>query len=124
MVFKTGIKGATKAAWSFIATPIGALIAGLVGIGLATKEWLNYNRAVIKAVETTTQITGLTDAAANEARIQAETLAETYGGEFEKNLETAKKLVQQFGISYNEAFKVIEEGLQRGQGKNEEYLKV
>lgn len=119
---KTGIKGAVKAAWAFIATPIGAIVAGLVGIGVAAKQWLNYNSAVIKAVEVTTAITGLTDAAANQARIQAESLAETYGGDFEKNLETAKKLVTQFKISYDEAFTVIEEGLSRGQIKNDEYF--
>ncbi|QQV91377.1 tail tape measure protein [Polaribacter phage Leef_1] len=119
---KSGIKGATTAAWKFIATPVGAIIAALAGIGFVAKEWLNYNAAVVEAIRTTTAITGLTDAAADKARINAETLQEVYGAGFEESLTTAKKLVTNFGISYDEAFATIEDGLTTGQIKNKEYF--
>lgn len=118
----TGIKSATKAALAFIATPIGAALAVLVGIGAAAKAWFNYNNRVIEALKLTTDITKLTDEAADRARINAETLQEVYGVEFKETLETAKKLVVQFGISYDEAFNVIEDGLKRGQKQNDEYF--
>ena len=119
---KTGILGATKAAIAFIATPIGATIAALAGIGLAAKAWFSYNSAVTDALRLTQQITGLTDDAAQQARIRGEVLTETFGGEFQENLEAARSLVTQFGITYNHAFDVIENNLVRGQKNNKEYL--
>ncbi len=118
---KSGIKGAVKASWSFIATPIGAAIAVLMGIGLAAKEWLEYNVAVQKSIETTQQMTSLVGSKANEARIRAESLAEAFGGDFTDKLKEAKSLVRQFGIGYDEAFDIIERKLVEGQDKNEEF---
>ncbi|MDT7829272.1 hypothetical protein RQM65_11395 [Pricia sp. S334] len=60
-----GIKGATKAALAFIATPIGVAIAALVGIGAAAKQWFDYNSQIVEALRLTQQITGLTDQAAD-----------------------------------------------------------
>ncbi|MAF37144.1 hypothetical protein CL622_08590, partial [archaeon] len=119
---KTGISGATKASLKFIATPIGAAIAALAGIGVAAKAWFDYNQKVVEALRTTTQITGLTDQAADQARIRAEALSEAFDTDFNQNLETAKRLAQQFGISYNEAFDLIEDGLVRGQKNNDEFF--
>src|SRR5690606_28623465 len=44
------------------------------------------------------------------------------GTEFEENLRTARVLAEQFGITLNEAFDTIEDGLIRGQAKNNEYF--
>lgn len=119
---KNGIKGATKATLAFLATPIGILIAGLTGIGVATKAWFDYNKAVVEALRVTTSITGLTDKEADNARIRAETLAKTFDLDFKKILETASTLSKQFDISINEAFDNVEKGLVRGQKENEEYF--
>lgn len=119
---KTGIKGATKAALAFIATPIGLAITALAGIGLAAKSWLDYNTQVVEALRLTQQITGLTDQAADQARIRAEALAETFDLDFKETLISAKNLAQQFGISFEEAFDVIEGQLVRGQKNNDEFF--
>ncbi|SDT16343.1 hypothetical protein SAMN05192545_2914 [Maribacter dokdonensis] len=119
---KSGISGATKAALAFIATPLGAAIAALVGIGTAAKAWFDYNSQVVEALRLTTQITGLTDAAADNARIRAQTLSEAFDTDFQKNLETANALAKQFGISFDEAFDVIEDQLVRGQANNDEFF--
>lgn len=118
----TGIKGATKAALAFIATPIGAAIAVLVGIGAAAKAWFSYNTQVVEALRLTQQITGLTDQAADQARIRAEALVELFDVDFKDTLTTAKNLSQQFGISFNEAFDVLEDQLVRGQKNNDEFF--
>lgn len=119
-----GIKGATKAAWGFIATPVGAAIAVLTGVAIAAREWVAYNEAASKAIITTEQITGLTGQVADDARLRAQALAETFEGtSFEENLRTAKVLVEQFGIGFNEAFDTIEDGLIKGQGQNDEYFR-
>ncbi|MFC0605885.1 phage tail tape measure protein [Winogradskyella pulchriflava] len=119
---KSGIGGATKAALAFIATPIGAAIAALAGIGLAAKSWFDYNSAVVEALRLTTQITGLTDQAADQARIRGEALAETFDVDFKETMETAATLAKQFDISFNEAFDSIENGLVRGQKNNDEFF--
>jgi hypothetical protein len=119
---KTGIKGATRAAIAFIATPIGAAIAALAGIGIAAKAWFDYNQQVVEALRLTQQITGLTDQAADQARIRAEALVETFDVDFKETLISAKNLAQQFGISFDEAFDVIEGQLVRGQKNNDEFF--
>ena len=119
---KKGIKGATKAAVAFIATPIGLAIAALAGIGLAAKQWLDYNSAVVEALRLTTSITGLTDQAADQARIRTEALVETFDVDFKETLITARNLANQFGISFEEAFDVIEGQLVRGQKNNNEFF--
>ena len=119
---KQGIVGATKAGLAFIATPMGAAIAVLAGIALATKKWFDYNTAAVEALKTTKQITGLSDQAADQARINAEILTETFGGDFKTNLEAARNLVQQFGISYDQAFDIISDNLVRGQKNNDEFF--
>lgn len=118
---KGSVKGATKAVLTFLATPIGLLVTALAGIGFASKAWLDYNTEVLKAVETTKQITGLSNSAADEARIRAESLSEAFGGDYTERLVQAKSLVTQFGISYGEAFDLIEDKLVRGQSRNEEF---
>jgi len=119
---RTGITSATKAALSFIATPIGAAIAILVGVGAAAKEWFNYNQQVVEALRLTTQLTGLTDGAADAARIRGEVISETFGVDFKETVLTANSLVQQFGISFDEAFDLIEGQLVRGQKNNDEFF--
>lgn len=119
---KSGIGGATKAALAFIATPIGATIAALAGIGLAAKSWFDYNSAVVESLRLTQQITGLTDQAADQARIRGEALSETFGVDFKETMETAATLAQQFDISFTEAFDSIEDGLVRGQKNNDEFF--
>lgn len=118
----SSIKTATKAALSFIATPIGLAITALAGIGLAAKSWLDYNTQVVEALRLTQQITGLTDQAADQARIRTEALAETFDLDFKETLISAKNLAQQFGISFEEAFDVIEGQLVRGQKNNDEFF--
>jgi len=120
---RSSIASATKASLAFIGTPIGATIAILVGIGAAAKSWFDYNQQVVEALRLTTQLTGLTDRAADTARIRGEALVETFGVDFKETLLTANTLVNQFGISFDEAFDIIEGGLVRGQKNNEEYFK-
>jgi hypothetical protein len=49
------------AAWAFIATPIGAFIVGLMGIGLATREWAKYIIKLLKQTFLSTELLRLLD---------------------------------------------------------------
>ena len=118
----TGIQGATRAAMSFIMTPIGAAIAALAAIGTATKAFIDYNKEVR---ETNTLISGLTNVSGDlvdQIRIQSDAIAQTLGVEQEELVQSAKVLVQQFGLSYEEALTKIQNGLLATNGTNKEFL--
>jgi len=119
---KTGIQGATKAGLAFIATPIGAAITVLAGIGIAAKEWFDYNESIKESIILTEQITKLTGDQADAIRNRNTALSKTFNTDQQETLETAAALVTKFKVSYEEAFDAIEDGLVKGQDKNNEYF--
>lgn len=122
LAIRASITATAKAAWAFIATPLGSFIAGLVVIGSVTKEWLNYNDAVYKANKLTSSITKIAKENVDAVRLQAEAIAETFDQDFTKVLETARALVNEFGVSYEDALARIENGLVKGGAANDEFL--
>ncbi|SDS11526.1 hypothetical protein SAMN04487764_1490 [Gillisia sp. Hel1_33_143] len=129
LAFKTAMAGvtaqirtATIASLKFIATPIGLALVALAGIGIAAKEWFKYNEAALEANRITQQITQLSGEALDQARVRATALEKTFGTDFKESLTAASTLVEAFGISYEEAFDRIENGLIRGGKENTEFL--
>lgn len=116
------IKNITKAAWAFIATPIGAAIAAVAAIGLGVKKWVGYNIEIEKTNQLIRDLTQETGTAVDAIRIRAEVLQKTFEVDINESVETAKSLVKAFGISYNKAFDIIEDGAIRGKLKNDEFL--
>lgn len=119
---RDGIIGMTRAAISFIATPLGATITALAGIGLVAREFWNYNKAIQETVILTEQLTGITGGVADSIRQQAQAISDTFGTDFEETLITAQKLVQNFGVSYDEALGLIQDGLAQGGVANKEFF--
>ena len=118
----TGLVSATRAAIAFIATGIGAVIAALAGIGLATKAFIDYNAEVEK---TNALISGLTNESGelvDQIRLQSDAISQTLGVEQEQLVQSAKVLVQQFGLTYEEALGKIQNGLLATNGANDEFL--
>lgn len=122
----TAMKGAiiatTKAAFAFVGSGIGLAIASLAGIALATREWYNYNKEVAKANSETAAITKLSGDALNDARIRSQVLAERFEQDQQELLETARAMVNEFDISYTEAFDSIEKGFIKGGAASDEFL--
>lgn len=118
----TAIVGMTKSALAFIATPIGATIAVIAGIAVATKAIWDYNSGLKEAIKLTETFTGLSGVQADAVRQQAQALSETFGNDFQENLKVAQKLVETFGITYEQAFEEIERGLVRGGTANKEFF--
>lgn len=121
-----GMRGAilatTKAAWAFVTTPLGIFFTALAGIAGVTKMWVNYNEEVYKANKLTNGITKLTGDNLDSVRVRAQALSETFDQDFTKVLETARALVNEFDISYEEALSSLEEGLIKGGAANDEFL--
>jgi hypothetical protein len=122
LALKGSIAALTKTAIAFISTPLGATIAILAGIAVATREWAQYNNEVAKTSKLIQGITGLTDEALDAVRVKAVAIQKTFGKSMEDTLGSAKVLVSEFGISYDEALSKLEDGLIRGGQYNEEYL--
>jgi len=118
----TGIAGATRAAIAFISTGIGAVIAALAGIGLATKAFFDYNAEVRKTNALISGLTNESGALVDQIRLQSDAISQTLGVEQEQLVQSAKVLVQQFGLSYEEALTKIQNGLLATNGANEEFL--
>ena len=116
------IKNITKAAWAFIATPIGAAIAAVAAVGLGVKKWVNYNLEIEKTNQLVRDLTQESGDAVSVIRIRAEALNKFFKVDINKSVESAKSLVKSYGISYNEAFDIIEDGAVRGKLKNDEFL--
>lgn len=119
---KTGIIGLTRASFAFAATPIGAIVTILSTIVLIGRELFKYNT---EAEKTERLIRGITKTAGEETakiRLMGEAIQEVFGSDLEETVQTAKVLVNEFGITYEEALNQIREGLIRGQESNKQYL--
>lgn len=119
---RAGIISATQAGLAFIATPIGAAIAALAAIGTATKAFFDYNAEVQKTNALISGITNESGALVDEIRMQSGAMAEVLGVDQEQIVQNAKVLVQQFGISYEEALQQMENGILATNGANEEFM--
>jgi hypothetical protein len=117
-----GFKEMAKAALAFMMTPVGIVIAGLAAIALVTTDFVKYNEAARETNIIVAQITQTAGDALSDARIRAETIEKTFGKDFKQVLEVAKNNVQAFGITYNEAFDDIQDGLLRGGMASDEFI--
>ena len=118
----TGIQGATRAAIAFIATPIGAAITALAAIGAATKAWFDYNNEIRETNQLLAGITDQTGDTLDNIRRQTAAIEETLGVGAEESAKAAKVLVEQFGISYEEALDKMQTGILATNGANDELL--
>jgi len=122
VAIRGGIMGITKASLGFLATPLGAGLAILVGIGLAVKQWASYNQELLEYKSIVEGITGVEGRLNTQMVIRGRALEKIYGADFQESITTADALVKQFEISHEEAFDTIEDGLLRGGRKNNEYF--
>lgn len=122
-----GIKTAAMDAYAFIlANPLTALIAVFVALGAGIYKGVNamieYNESIKEAKKLTEDLTGTTGALADQIRIRAQGLTDTFGDDFQEVLKTANTLSKQLGITFEEAFDKIEQGYIRGANANGDFL--
>ncbi|MDR7693202.1 phage tail tape measure protein [Riemerella anatipestifer] len=126
----TGVGGVTTALRSMwvamMSNPLTAVLAIVTGvatgIGLAVKEIWEYNSALLEANKLTQQVTNLRGEMLDKVTIKSQTLEDILGLDRKETLESAKALVNEFGITYEEALNRIEDGAIRGGAANSEYL--
>jgi hypothetical protein len=129
-MIKNGFKGISIAAQEtmafLLANPITAILVGIAAVGtgiyLGIKEIFKYNESVRESIKLTTDLTGYTGQMADDIRVKAQALADTFGGDFNEVLETSNILAKQLHITFDEAFNAIEQGYVRGANANGDFL--
>jgi hypothetical protein len=118
---KGGVTETIQSFKAFIATPIGAAIAVLVGIGLAAKKLHEYN---LEMTVFNSKLGALGIAAEDLPIVRSEIMAtaEAYNKTFDEIAQKAASLSVSFGISMSEANDVIARGLAMGGSQNDEFL--
>ncbi|WP_339638679.1 phage tail tape measure protein, partial [Croceibacter atlanticus] len=116
------IKGAGKALLGFALTPVGAIASLIALVAGAIKVFVDYNESIKEQVLLTDQLTKLQGEQADQTRLLAATIQETYGKDFKETLTTAKVLVNEFKVDYQTALEIIDQGLLEGGQRNEEYF--
>ena len=127
---KAGFSGVMESAKGlqafFLSNPYTAILLAVAavtaGIVAGANEIFQYNEKVREHIALTENLTGTTGQLADDIRVRAQALADTFGGDFEENLKAANTLAKQLGISYEEAFNKIEQGYIRGANANGDFL--
>jgi len=118
----SNIGSITKSALAFIATPLGLALVAVAGIAIGAKKWLDFNLEVEKSNQLVRDLTQLSGEAVDAVRVRAEILQNAFGAETQETIKAAKSMVDGLGISYDEAFSIIEDGAVRGKLRNNEFL--
>ena len=116
-----GLVSATRAGLAFIATPIGATIAALVAIGIATKAFFDFNVKIAETNVLVERLANTTGAATDKLREQATAIESAYGKDFNEAVRELADLQRDFGVSSEEAFEIYNDGLARGGAASGEF---
>ena len=116
-----GLASATRAGLRFIATPVGATIAALAAVGIATAAFFKFNIKIGETNVLVEQLANTTGAATDKLRQQATAIESAYGKDFKEAVKELADLQRDFGISSEEAFKIYNDGLARGGAASGEF---
>ena len=115
-----GIFGLTKGIEGFqsllgkLPGPIGAVASSFTQMIDAGRWWYNYNVEVEEAIRLTREFTGLTGKDLTHVQSQVSAIAKSMGKDYKEVLGTVDMLMNQFGVSADEAINAIKDGIQAG----------
>ena len=89
-----------------------AVTAGAAAVAAATKMWADYNDELNRQTNVTTVTTGLKGDDAESLTIGVRALARTYDVDFREAINAANTLIQQFGVSGEQALSLLQDGMQ------------
>lgn len=118
----TKTKAFAKTLMGLLANPWVLAFLGIGGVIAGFKWWYDYNKGLIEASRLTQNFTGLTGDAADKITTDTQAIAEHMGKSFDATIGAANTLVQQFGISWEEALIKIEDGIEAGADMNGRFV--
>lgn len=107
---------------ALLKNPVFMSIAGIAGVGFAFKWWYDYNKGIKEATKLTKQFTDKSGDDLKIYRSEVQALADYYSKDFRDMLTAINSVEKQFGISSDEALKVIKDGFIAGADANGEFL--
>ena len=124
--FIEGLNTKTKA---FAQTLMGLLsnpwvlgFLGIAGVIAGFKWWYDFNKGILEASRLTKNFTDLTGDAADNVQVKLQTMADSMGKGFDDTIGAANTLVQQYGVSWDEAISLMKDGIQAGADMNGNFL--
>ena len=99
---------------SLLTNPAFLAIGGVAAAGAAFKWWYDYNLGLAEATRLTKEFTGLTGDELVSVRNEIQATADAMGTDYKDTLSTVDALMSQYGITAQEATKVIEDGFASG----------
>lgn len=124
-VFKAMSDGALalgKSLLTLLTNPVFLGIAGIAAAGAAFKWWYDYNSGLVEATRLTQQFTGKQGDNLKAYRNEVQAVADTFNVDFKETLIASNAVAKQFGISADEALKLIQDGFISGGDANGEFL--
>ncbi len=118
----TKVKAFGKTLMGLLANPWVLAFLGIAGVAAGVKWWFDYNAGLVEATKKTHDFTGLTGNELKAVRNEVQGVAETFDKDFTEVLEAANAMSKQFGISFQESLKLIEDGFVAGADVNGEFL--
>lgn len=103
-----------KTLLGLISNPYVLALIGVAGVAAGFKWWYDYNKGLIEASRLTENFTGLSGEAADKVTADMQALADHMGQGYDKTISAANALVQQFGISWEKAMKLMQDGIVAG----------
>lgn len=110
----TSVKSFGSALMGLLANPVFLSIAGIAGAGVAFKWFYDYNQGLAEATRLTKEFTGLTGEELVSVRNGIQAVADTMGHDYKDTLSTVDALMANYGITAQQATKVVEDGFVSG----------
>ena len=110
----TKVKAFGSTLIGLLANPWVLAFLGIAGVVAGFKWWYDYNKGLEEASRLTENFTGATGEAADKVTSDMSALADHMGKGYDETIGAANTLVQQFGISWEQANKLILDGMQAG----------
>ena len=121
-----GIQEGTKALGNtllgLLKNPAFLAVAGIAGAAGAVKMWYDYNVGLQEATRLTREFTGMVGDDMKAFRNEVVAVAETFNLDFKPTLQAIDSVAANFGISFENAFQAVKDGLVAGADLNGDFL--
>lgn len=117
-----GAKALGKTLLTLMANPVFLAIAGVAAAGAAFKWWYDYNAGLVEATRLTQQFTGKEGDDLKAFRNEVQAVADAFNVDFNETIIAANAIAQQFGISADEALKLVKDGFISGGNVTGQFL--
>ena len=117
-----GAKALGKTLLTLMANPVFLAIAGVAAAGAAFKWWYDYNAGLVEATRLTQQFTGKEGDDLKAFRNEVQAVSDAFNVDFNETIIAANAIAQQFGISADEALKLVKDGFISGGNVTGQFL--